>query len=336
MADNVEIRKYNMSDLNTGNYVSPKHEFICQKREFQRFPELFPLLEQMTEPVPSGGVTPTYFIPTPKVPFAMQSPMRIYNYESIDANTAKIEIGFGFKLRNPTVRLDYRSEDMPSWWTRAIEYTEAEAMPEIKKAILLYADVLVFYDQLFIGKAIESEHFPDQTALVRRELFSLALSCALKKHHCFESSAPVFSMQAKKACVQDEGGHKIQSCLNCKTDNADKPLLTCGKCKTAKYCGKECQKAHWPEHKHFCKAVREEAEALLGPTPKHIQISPVDFVTEARVEGPRGELIWGQLYDLFSHTCYQCYGWLQTPRDWDEEPGFCSRACARRYNAIWE
>ncbi|EMC97935.1 hypothetical protein BAUCODRAFT_407676 [Baudoinia panamericana UAMH 10762] len=29
-------------------------------------------------------------------------------------------------------------------------------------------------------------------------------------------------------------------------------LLTCSKCKTRKYCCKECQKAHWKNHKPVC------------------------------------------------------------------------------------
>ena len=31
-----------------------------------------------------------------------------------------------------------------------------------------------------------------------------------------------------------------------------KPLLRCGKCKTAQYCSKECQVNMWPTHKAEC------------------------------------------------------------------------------------
>lgn len=31
------------------------------------------------------------------------------------------------------------------------------------------------------------------------------------------------------------------------------PLLSCGKCKTKKYCGKVCQQAHFKQHKRVCK-----------------------------------------------------------------------------------
>lgn len=33
----------------------------------------------------------------------------------------------------------------------------------------------------------------------------------------------------------------------------------CGKCGVARYCDRDCQVAHWPEHKPVCKQVREEA-----------------------------------------------------------------------------
>ncbi|KAG8926603.1 hypothetical protein FRC01_008646 [Tulasnella sp. 417] len=46
------------------------------------------------------------------------------------------------------------------------------------------------------------------------------------------------------------------SCANCKTDDtAKKTLSVCVKCKTAQYCGKDCQRADWPRHKESCKWV---------------------------------------------------------------------------------
>lgn len=45
-------------------------------------------------------------------------------------------------------------------------------------------------------------------------------------------------------------------CTHCgKLPNKDKKLLTCGRCKVAKYCNGTCQKAHWAAgHKGACKA----------------------------------------------------------------------------------
>mmetsp|Transcript_3378 Transcript_3378/g.8748 ORF Transcript_3378/g.8748 Transcript_3378/m.8748 type:complete len:276 (-) Transcript_3378:115-942(-) len=36
-------------------------------------------------------------------------------------------------------------------------------------------------------------------------------------------------------------------------------LLDCARCGMVAYCGKECQRAAWPEHKEWCKMVAEEA-----------------------------------------------------------------------------
>ena len=33
-------------------------------------------------------------------------------------------------------------------------------------------------------------------------------------------------------------------------------LLFCSGCKYARYCGKECQKANWPVHRHYCASSR--------------------------------------------------------------------------------
>src|SRR5436305_13498948 len=52
--------------------------------------------------------------------------------------------------------------------------------------------------------------------------------------------------------------NKEQRCNACGSDKkkasngTSEALLTCTRCKTAKYCCKECQKADWKEHKAVC------------------------------------------------------------------------------------
>lgn len=44
---------------------------------------------------------------------------------------------------------------------------------------------------------------------------------------------------------------KMEECGFCH-DNL-KPISKCSRCLNIKYCGRECQLKHWPEHKPFCK-----------------------------------------------------------------------------------
>lgn len=49
-------------------------------------------------------------------------------------------------------------------------------------------------------------------------------------------------------------GEVVARCAKCnaKKHESGQNLLTCGRCKTAKYCSGECQKADWKEHKGGC------------------------------------------------------------------------------------
>jgi len=53
--------------------------------------------------------------------------------------------------------------------------------------------------------------------------------------------------------TQTQLTHPTSLCGNC--GKTDEKLQKCAKCHFQKYCGKECQDAHWPEHKKVCSAL---------------------------------------------------------------------------------
>ncbi|KAJ7486036.1 hypothetical protein B0H11DRAFT_1977045 [Mycena galericulata] len=66
------------------------------------------------------------------------------------------------------------------------------------------------------------------------------------------------------------------SCSDFGVINRDS-LLKCGKCKTATYCNKDCQRAHWPVHKQFCK-VWQDTAANSGEGVRDIKKKMNEFI----------------------------------------------------------
>lgn len=47
-------------------------------------------------------------------------------------------------------------------------------------------------------------------------------------------------------------------CVQCDKGSHDHSLFNrCGACKTSRYCSRECQAEHWPQHKAICMAIQE-------------------------------------------------------------------------------
>lgn len=64
-------------------------------------------------------------------------------------------------------------------------------------------------------------------------------------------------------------------------------LFLCGRCKLARYCGAECQRAHWAEHKPYCNRVGSEIyykipQTVNGPVDAAMPSNPLNL----RVQPP--------------------------------------------------
>lgn len=64
----------------------------------------------------------------------------------------------------------------------------------------------------------------------------------------------------------DPNDFKLSICSNCgKTADGEAKQYICSRCKSAKYCDKECQRNHWRIHKPVCaKTVEMNASSNLG------------------------------------------------------------------------
>jgi len=79
---------------------------------------------------------------------------------------------------------------------------------------------------------------------------------------------------------------QMASCHNLQCVNstiARRPSLqTCSRCRTAKYCNKECQTLHWRKHKEFCKVWVESAAANGGISVGEVKFQMLKLLWLAR------------------------------------------------------
>lgn len=76
----------------------------------------------------------------------------------------------------------------------------------------------------------------------------------------------------------------------CKNTSAEGSLSECASCHQARYCCRECQLAHWPEHKTRCKEIRNELRAKEKEKQDIITAALQDMNLLAKTEVPSQSL----------------------------------------------
>jgi hypothetical protein len=64
-----------------------------------------------------------------------------------------------------------------------------------------------------------------------------------------------------------KGGANFHMCPICLKSGKDVKLKNCSLCESHYYCSKECQTAHWPQHKVTCKANRQARQLIQSGLP---------------------------------------------------------------------
>jgi hypothetical protein len=95
--------------------------------------------------------------------------------------------------------------------------------------------------------------------------FEYAFDCAVVKQpvfvNCNGGKRDVLKFYSKRlpcSCVKEEYKQarkifpKVGECYQCDQRKERASLWVCGHCKVRFYCSRECQAAHWPEHKTEC------------------------------------------------------------------------------------
>lgn len=105
-------------------------------------------------------------------------------------------------------------------------------------------------------------------------------------------------MQAVKTRAPQVSSTIVLSCANC--GKTDEKLSRCSKCHFERYCGSECQKTHWPQHKVICPSIlkREEFWTSYQLAQKK-EISA--WKTRKKIDiytGEKGTIFYQDLFDI--------------------------------------
>ena len=143
-----------------------------------------------------------------------------------------------------------------------------------------------------------------------REIGTLHCKGCLIKYYCGKECQTRDWSQHKGGCkeiaainkkkAEDELAKKLAHDVQtlCAAGCGEEALERCSVCAGAKYCGRKCQKKHWPEHKGPCK-VAAEMLALVGGDVEKLDSSIVRFKSRAEE---------GDLDAQFNLGCHLLYG----------------------------
>jgi hypothetical protein len=93
--------------------------------------------------------------------------------------------------------------------------------------------------------------------------------------------AKILSKRTPCSCVEEimvflepKGG----TCYHCGVSKPAKEFMLCSRCRVTQYCSKSCQKAHWPEHKHYCSEQGYGYRNLISSRREYFTSIPVPAV----------------------------------------------------------
>ncbi|KAJ7475892.1 hypothetical protein FB451DRAFT_1397282 [Mycena latifolia] len=99
------------------------------------------------------------------------------------------------------------------------------------------------------------------------------------------SSEPFITTVEEMAAAIPDLGPLVRACSGCGRSPAEgaNAFAKCGKCGTSHYCSRECQVAHWKEHKPMCKQ-RVDAMAQLAEQREAARLAGKKFFTPFTIQ----------------------------------------------------